>query len=95
MLTYYPQQDQNSKAFKLRAFTDQFPELDLIDVKNAVRVDEIERRKRRGKGAPKKGTVIFFRQPTSSNTFRRRQAVYSQGQKMSNGSLLLYNICKI
>ncbi|RKP09613.1 mitochondrial ribosomal subunit S27-domain-containing protein [Thamnocephalis sphaerospora] len=52
--TYYP--DWYGKEPRiLRKISRAFPELELVNVANEERIDELERRKRRGKGAPKKG----------------------------------------
>jgi small subunit ribosomal protein S33 len=37
-----------------------YPQLGLVDLDEKERLDEIARRKRRGKGAPKKGKFFFF-----------------------------------
>ncbi|KAI8374688.1 mitochondrial ribosomal subunit S27-domain-containing protein [Radiomyces spectabilis] len=37
-----------------------FPELNLINTEEKERLDEIARRKRRGKGAPKKGNPSYW-----------------------------------
>ncbi|KAI9480708.1 MAG: mitochondrial ribosomal subunit S27-domain-containing protein [Benjaminiella poitrasii] len=47
---YHPQ-----KLTHFRDIKALYPELGLIDVDEKERLDEIARRKRRGKGAPKKG----------------------------------------
>ncbi|ORY01869.1 hypothetical protein K493DRAFT_255322 [Basidiobolus meristosporus CBS 931.73] len=48
--SYYPQPGP-----KLSTITKAFPELNLIDYDAVERREEISRKKRRGKGAPKKG----------------------------------------
>ncbi|KAK9767032.1 mitochondral 37S ribosomal protein S27 [Basidiobolus ranarum] len=48
--SYYPQTGP-----KLATITKAFPELNLIDYDALERKEEISRKKRRGKGAPKKG----------------------------------------
>ncbi|KAI7897979.1 mitochondrial ribosomal subunit S27-domain-containing protein [Cokeromyces recurvatus] len=47
---YHPQ-----KLVHFRDISALYPQLELIDMDEKVRLDEIARRKRRGKGAPKKG----------------------------------------
>ncbi|KAG2176636.1 hypothetical protein INT44_007300 [Umbelopsis vinacea] len=48
--SYYPQPLVHFRDIKAA-----FPQLNLIDTDEKERLDEIARRKRRGKGAPKKG----------------------------------------
>ncbi|ORY91864.1 mitochondrial ribosomal subunit S27-domain-containing protein [Syncephalastrum racemosum] len=50
MTAYHPQ-----KLIHFRDIKALYPQLGLIDVDEKERLDEIARRKRRGKGAPKKG----------------------------------------
>ena len=48
MLNYYP------PTFSLASAIREFPELELVDATEQQRLQDIEDRKRRGKGAPKK-----------------------------------------
>ena len=48
MLNYYP------PAFSLSSIIRQFPEMELVDAAEQQRLQDIEDRKKRGKGAPKK-----------------------------------------
>lgn len=50
--SYQPQQLVHFRDIKAL-----YPELGLINLEEKARLDEIARRKRRGKGAPKKGTT--------------------------------------
>ncbi|KAI8579181.1 hypothetical protein K450DRAFT_243149 [Umbelopsis ramanniana AG] len=52
--SYYPQPLVHFRDIKAA-----FPQLNLIDTDEKERLDEIARRKRRGKGAPKKGIVTY------------------------------------
>jgi small subunit ribosomal protein S33 len=52
--SYYPQ-----PLIHFRDIKAAFPQLNLIDTDEKERLDEIARRKRRGKGAPKKGNVTY------------------------------------
>ncbi|OZJ05310.1 hypothetical protein BZG36_01580 [Bifiguratus adelaidae] len=55
LASYYPQ-----TTLKFRQVQAAFPDLGLVDLDEKERLDEISRRKRRGKGAPKKGKWIRF-----------------------------------
>lgn len=48
MLDYYP------PAFSLSSIIRQFPEMELVDAAEQQRLQDVEDRKKRGKGAPKK-----------------------------------------
>ncbi|KAI8140245.1 mitochondrial ribosomal subunit S27-domain-containing protein [Fennellomyces sp. T-0311] len=50
MTAYHPQ-----KLVHFRDIKALYPDLGLVDLDEKARLDEIARRKRRGKGAPKKG----------------------------------------
>lgn len=53
LTSYYPQ-----KLLHFRDVKAAYPDLGLVDVEEKERLDEIARRKRRGKGAPKKGKFL-------------------------------------
>src|SRR6185369_6089769 len=44
-----------TKLITIRQITDMFPEMNLINLEEKQRLDDLTKRKRRGKGAPKKG----------------------------------------
>jgi hypothetical protein len=48
--SYYPK-----RFVELKDVTREFKGMGLFDRKEAVRLEDVERRRRRGKGAPKKG----------------------------------------
>ncbi|CAG8457585.1 10320_t:CDS:2 [Paraglomus occultum] len=50
IVNWYP-----AKMIKLKEISNMFPDFDLVDQGEQRRLDDIARRKRRGKGAPKKG----------------------------------------
>lgn len=52
LTAYHPQRLVHFRDIKAL-----YPELGLVDLDEKARLDEIARRKRRGKGAPKKGKV--------------------------------------
>jgi small subunit ribosomal protein S33 len=54
LTSYYPELF-GKEAMVYRKIARAFPELQLVNVANEERLDELERRRRRGKGAPKKG----------------------------------------
>ena len=59
MMNYYP------PTFSLSSIIRQFPELELVDTVEQQRLQDVEDRKKRGKGAPKKakskGQLLRFR----------------------------------
>lgn len=54
MTAYNPQ-----KLVHFRDIKALYPSLNLVDMEEKARLDEIARRKRRGKGAPKKGKFLI------------------------------------
>lgn len=54
LTSYNPQ-----KLVHFRDIQALYPQLGLVDLDEKERLDEIARRKRRGKGAPKKGKCVF------------------------------------
>ena len=58
MMNYYP------PKLSLSSIIRQFPELELVDVAEQRRLQDVEDKKKRGKGAPKKakskGMAIWF-----------------------------------
>jgi len=55
IVNWYP-----TKMIKPRKISDMFPDFNLVDQDEQRRLDDIARRKRRGKGAPKKGKLAGF-----------------------------------
>ncbi|RUS32243.1 mitochondrial ribosomal subunit S27-domain-containing protein [Jimgerdemannia flammicorona] len=53
LTSYYPQ-----KLLHFRDVKAAYPNLGLVDLEEKERLDEIARRKRRGKGTPKKGMFL-------------------------------------
>ncbi|KAF9177506.1 hypothetical protein BGZ51_007260 [Haplosporangium sp. Z 767] len=49
--SYYP----NVKQIKVREITKMAPEMNLVDLAEKTRLDDLSERKKRGKGPPKKG----------------------------------------
>ena len=47
------------RIITLRKITDLLPGMKLVDQEEKLRLEEIAKRKKRGKGAPKKGTYTF------------------------------------
>ena len=54
ILEWYPK-----RIITLREITDTFPGMKLVNQEEKLRLEEISKRKKRGKGAPKKGTYIL------------------------------------
>lgn len=58
MIKYYPQEINISKIARL------YPELEIVDEDEVQRLQDVEDKKKRGKGAPKKikvkGTTLFY-----------------------------------
>ncbi|CAG8455721.1 4885_t:CDS:2 [Funneliformis caledonium] len=50
IVEWYPK-----RIITLRKITDMFPSMKLVDQEEKLRLEEIAKRKKRGKGAPKKG----------------------------------------
>jgi hypothetical protein len=52
--SYYPQ-DYGRESSILKMVSSKFPELGLVNLEEQERLEQVERRRRRGKGPPKKG----------------------------------------
>lgn len=48
------------RIITLRKITDTFPGMKLVNQEEKLRLEEIAKRKKRGKGAPKKGMLSYF-----------------------------------
>ena len=71
MTAYNPQ-----KLVHFRDIKALYPALNLVDMEEKARLDEIARRKRRGKGAPKKGKLLI--QTSMINWFIHHSFLYSR-----------------